>query len=177
MDLAVEQRKIRRAALLAVPFCAAMLAAGYFILPRYAPFPTILAERIAFAIRADTFVLLWVFVGVGMVSRTRRHSAQDIGGALSGPPSQRLAMQLAFLQNTLEQAVMAIGVHLALATQLSGPPLALIVAAVVMFGIGRVTFLIGYPKGAGSRAFGMITTVLPTLAGFALTIFLMVAPH
>ena len=67
-------------------------------------------------------------------------------------------------------------VHLALATQLSGPPLALIIAAVLLFGIGRVAFLIGYPKGAGGRAFGMITTVLPTLAGFVLTIVLMVAP-
>lgn len=176
MELTAEQRRIRSAAFVAVPFCAAILAAGYFIVPRYIPLPTALAERIAFAIRVDVFVVLWVFLGVGMVAHTRRHSAADIGGALSGPPSRHLAVQLAFLQNTLEQAVMAVMVHLALATQLSGPPLALIIAAVLLFGIGRVTFLIGYSKGAGGRAFGMITTVLPTLAGFALTIVLMVAP-
>lgn len=175
MDLMAEQRKIRYAAFLAVLFCAAVLAAGYFILPRYITLPTTLAERIAFAIRADVFVVLWVFLGVGMVAHTRRHSAADIGAALSGPPSRHLAVQLAFLQNTLEQAVMAVVVHLALATQLSGPPLALIIAAVLLFGIGRLAFLDGYPKGAGGRAFGMITTVLPTLTGFVLTIYLMIA--
>lgn len=177
MDLAAEQQKIRCAAFLAVPFCAAVLAVSYFMLPHYISLPTALVERIAFTIRADVFVVLWVFLSAGMVAHTRRHSAADIGAALSGPPSRHLAVQLAFLQNTLEQTVLAVMVHLALATQLSGPLLTLIIGAVLLFGIGRITFLIGYPMGAGGRAFGMITTVLPTLAGFVLTIFFTVAPH
>lgn len=173
MTLAEEQRKIRIAALLSLPICAAVLGAAYLILPSYFTFPAGLAERLAFAIRADLFIILWVVIAIGIVSRNRRHSAQDIGAALSGPPSPRLAIQIAFLLNTLEQAVIAIGVHMALAVLLSGPALSLIVGAVALFAIGRVTFYYGYKHGAGGRAFGMVTTTLPTLAGLILAIVLM----
>src|SRR3546814_10394542 len=75
-------------------------------------------------------------------------------------------LQVAFLQNTLEQAVAAVGAHLALATLISGPPLALIPGAVFLFAIGRITFLRGYRQGAGARAFGIVTTVIPTIGAY-----------
>src|SRR3546814_6818027 len=65
-----------------------------------------------------------------MVSRGRFHSAIDNPGSAFAPPSPAIAVQVAFLQNTLEQAVAAVGAHLALATLISGPPLALIPGAV-----------------------------------------------
>jgi len=175
MDLRAEQRKVRRAAFASLLFCAAMMGAGYWILPRLFQFPTELAERLAFAVRADLFVLLWVLIAVRMVSRGRFNSPADIGGSAAGPPSPVIAVKAAFLQNTLEQAVLAAGVHLALASLIAGPLLSLIVVAVILFAVGRVTFFLGYPKGAGGRAFGMVTTVLPTLAGFVLAIVLMLA--
>jgi hypothetical protein len=82
---------------------------------------------------------------------------------------------VAFLQNTVEQVVAAVGAHLALATLLDGAALSLIPAAIALFAIGRLAFLIGYPKGAGARAFGMVTTVLPTMGAYALAIWLMIA--
>lgn len=170
-----EQQKIRRASLASLLLCAVTLAAGYLIFPRLLHFPFELADCLAFALQADLSVLLWILVGVRMVSSGRFSSPVDIGGSAAGPPSSRIATKVAFLQNTLEQAVLATGVHLALATLLTGADLSLIVGAVVLSAIGRVTFFIGYPKGAGGRAFGMVTTVLPTLAGFALAIVLMVA--
>jgi len=173
-DLKPEREKIRRAAVAAIAFCALAFAGGWNVLPRYVDFPNDLLQRIAFVLQADTFVLLWVVVGVGMVARGRRHSAADIHAAVSGPPSPRIAVQVAFLQNTLEQAVLAIGAHLALATLTSGHVLALIVVAVVLFGIGRLTFLAGYRKGAHGRAFGMVTTIIPTLAAYALVVVLIV---
>jgi hypothetical protein len=36
-------------------------------------FPNRIADRLAFALQADIFVLLWVLFGVGLVSRSRRH--------------------------------------------------------------------------------------------------------
>ena len=80
--------------------------------------------------------------------------------------SPRIAVYAAFLQNTLEQAFVAVLAHLALAT-VSGPsPLAYVAGAVVLFCVGRICFLAGYPKGAGGRAFGIVLTVIPTLGAY-----------
>lgn len=173
MDMQAERRKIYIAALASFAFCAVFVAFCDFLLPKFFDFPVAMIDRIVFTLRADLFVLLWVMIGVRMVSSVRRNSEADIAGAAFGPPSPRIAIPVAFLQNTLEQAVLAIGTHLALATLLHGRGLALIVAAVVLFSIGRLTFYLGYPKGAGGRAFGMVTTALPTLLGFVLAIALM----
>lgn len=175
MELKSEQQKIRRNALAAAVFCALMMAAAYSILPRHFEFPVELIERLAFALRADVFVFFWVLLGVRLVAKRRFNSSADINGAAFGPPSAAIALDVAFLQNTLEQTVIAVGAHLALATVLSGSALSLIVASVLLFGIGRVTFLLGYRRGAGGRAFGMVTTALPTLAGYVFAIGLMIA--
>lgn len=128
------------------------------MLPLYFRLLEAVADRLAFALQADIFVLLWLLFGVGLVSRGRRHSPADIGAAMSDPPSPRIAVEAAFLQNTLEQAVLAIGMHLALATLSPRGSLGLIVASVALFALGRATFLPGYRKGAGGRAFGMVAT-------------------
>ena len=60
----------------------------------------------------------------------------------------------------------AVGAHLALATLIAGPTLALIPGAVILLVVGRVTFLQGYPYGAGERAFGIVTTVIPTIGAY-----------
>ena len=174
VDLAVEQPKIIKSAIRASFFCTGVLAASYLVLPRYVSFPDDLIGALTLALRADLFIFLWVVIGVRMVSRVRFVSAADNRGSAFSRPSAQIALPLAFLQNTLEQAVIAAGAHLALATLITGNLLAVIPAAVLLFAIGRVAFLIGYPHGAGARAFGMVTTVLPTLAGYALAIILMV---
>ena len=69
-------------------------------------------ERIAFALKADVFVFLWVAACVGAVSRGRFYSASDIAGAAFSPPSPAIAARSAVLQNSLEQAVLAFGAHL-----------------------------------------------------------------
>lgn len=142
-------------------------------------FPTVLVNRLAFALQASLFVLVWILIGVMMVSAGRRKSIADVGGAASGPPSEKIAVSVAFLQNTLEQAVLAVGAYLALATRLSGSWLSLIVIAVVLFGVGRLLFLMGYrrdQRGAKGRAFGMTLTIWPTLAGYLLAIALILLP-
>ena len=39
-------------------------------------------------------------------------------------------------------------------------------ASVILFAVGRVAFLRGYPGGAGTRAFGMALTALPSVVAF-----------
>jgi hypothetical protein len=171
-ELKTQQRGVVLAAGLALIVCAATLAAAYVGLPRFFEFPLGLAERMAFAVQADVFVFLWVVFGVRQVADRRFRSAADNRGSAFGPPSRRLAIPVAFLQNTLEQAVMAAGAHLALATLVAGDGLSLIVGAVALFGIGRVCFLVGYPMGARGRAFGVVLTVIPTMAAYGLAVYL-----
>ncbi|MDM9384463.1 MAPEG family protein [Chlorogloeopsis sp. ULAP01] len=175
VDLQREELAIRRAAVTALFLCLLCFAVGYFTLPVFFDFPTELVDRLAFAVQASVFVLIWVLVGVGMVSWGRRHSVADIGGSASEPPSSRIAIQAAFLQNTLEQAVLAVGAYLALASLIGGAWLSLIVIAIIIFAVGRVLFLFGYrryPTVARGRALGMALTVIPTLAGYVLAIAL-----
>lgn len=169
-NLLEEVTRIRWAALRSLVVCTIATVLGYSILSRVFEFPTELPERIAFAFKANLFVLLWVLVAVGMVSRGRRQRVEDIWGSAFGPPSPSLSIKVAFLQNTLEQAVMAICVHLVLAVMISGPNLSLIIVSVFLFGLGRIFFYRGYSSGAGGRAFGMVTTALPILFGFVVAV-------
>jgi hypothetical protein len=179
VNLHQEELAIRRAGTLSLLLCALCFGLGYVTLPQLFEFPTDLVERLAFAFQSSLFVLIWVLVGVGMVATGRRKSLADVGGSASGPPSEKIAVSVAFLQNTLEQAVLAVGAYLALATRISGPWLSLIVTAVVLFGVGRLLFLRGYRRdhrGAKGRAFGMTLTMWPTLAGYLLAIALIIIP-
>jgi hypothetical protein len=174
-ELKIEQRKIIQNAIFAAVVCAIVLLLGRYTLPLYYTFPTDLTERIAFAIKASLFVLIWVVIAVRMVSRVRFLSAEDNKGSALTQPSAKIAIPRAFLQNTLEQAVIAAGAYLAFATLVSAASLSLVPSAVILFSIGRVTFLRGYPEGAGARAFGMVVTVLPTMLAYIFCIGAVIA--
>ena len=122
VDLDRERRALFKVAGLGVFVCFVGLLGSYLLLPRYFDFPEVLTDRFVFWARLQVFLLIWVAVGVGAVSRGRRRSAQDIRGSAYGPPSPRLAIRIAFLQNSLEQAVLASGAYLALITVLAGSP-------------------------------------------------------
>lgn len=171
VDLPAEQKRVRRKAVLAVIVCLLVLAPVTLGLPLWFAFPTGLAERLAFVLRADLVVALWVVVAIRIVAKIRFDSREDNAGSAFSPPSPRLAVPAAFLQNTLEQALIAIMAHLALATTAGEAPLAYVLGAVALFCVGRVTFLRGYPHGAGGRAFGIVTTVIPTLGAFGWALF------
>lgn len=172
-DLRAEQRLVIRNGLLASCFCVVMLVAGRLFLPWLFTFPTSLPDALALGLQVNLFTLSWLVVGVRLVSRGRYVSVADNRGSAFAPASPRIAVQAAFLQNTLEQAAISAGVTLALATLLSGPDLAFIPSAAILFSIGRLSFMLGYRDGAGSRAFGMVVTMLPSVAGLLLAIALL----
>ena len=171
VDLPVEQKRIRQQAALSFLLCAVVLGAAIHWLPQWTDFPKDIGSRLAFALRADIFVAIWVLIAVRLVSRIRFVSAEDNAGAAYSPPSARLAVRAAFLQNTLEQGLIAIVANLALATVAGEAPLAFIIASVVLFTVGRLSFLRGYPGGSGARAFGMVTTVLPSIGAFGWVLY------
>ncbi|MCA0355498.1 MAG: MAPEG family protein [Brevundimonas sp.] len=130
-----------------------------------------LAERLAYALRVDLPIFLWLAGCVRVVASVRFRSDADRPGSAYAPPSARLAAPAAVLQNSLEQTVLAFGGHLILATTLRGPELVLLPALVALYLFGRVTFAFAYPKGAAARAFGMALTGASTLAAYAIAIF------
>jgi len=174
VDLPKEQRAVRRKAIFALAVCVLTLGVATVGLPRLFAFPDDLIERLAFAVRANLVIGLWVMLAVRMVAKVRFESAQDNAGSAYSQPSARLAVPAAFLQNTLEQGAIAALGNLALATVAGRQPLAYMVATVLLFSLGRVTFLRGYPHGASGRAFGIVTTVLPTMGAYLWTIIDMV---
>ena len=175
-DMAAERRGVYRQATLAFLLWLPVLGGAVWWLPQSVEFPVETGERLAFAARAILLILLCLFIAVGIVSTLRRYAEpRDITGSAYGPPSERLKVPIAFLQNTHEQVTMAAFALLALATVPGEAPLAFIMASVPLFAIGRVTFFRGYPHGAAARAFGMVTTGIPIIGAFAWVIYDMVA--
>lgn len=162
----LQQRQVLRRGISAALFAAAVLAAAAVVLPGIVAFPQDILGGLVFALQANAFIAVWVVIAIRMVSRRRFSSPADAGGSAYAPPSERLAVRSAFLQNTLEQAFIAFTGNLILATVTDDSGLAFIVAGTVLFSIGRVTFLMGYAKGAAGRAFGMVTTMMPAVCAF-----------
>ncbi len=173
-DLAREQRGVLRGSAAGVLLCAVALPMATLVLADHWSAPGTLSERLAFALQANVFIWIWVVVAVRMVSSGRYRSPADIRGSAYGPPSPRIAVHAAFLQNTLEQAAIATAAHLALATLVTGTAIFFIPAAAALFALGRLAFLIGYPKGAAGRSFGMAVTAVPTAIAYAWALFLVV---
>ncbi|WP_265923409.1 hypothetical protein [Cupriavidus nantongensis] len=132
MRLNWQQLRIVRDSLFALVTCAVVLSLGYKLLPPalfgVAHMPLSAGDRIAFALKADLPVFLWLAGCVRAVSKGRFLSSADIdgSGSASGPPSPAIQVQVAVLQNSVEQTIMAVGAHLILATLLEGPELHLI---------------------------------------------------
>ncbi|MCY1170168.1 hypothetical protein D9M73_102290 [compost metagenome] len=165
-ELRQEQRKVLKSSAAAAAVCAVTYGLAYLFMPRVLHFPDDLDSALTFWAGAVLFIVLWVMVGIGLVSRGRRLSAQDIRGSAYGQPSPRIAVYAAFLQNTLEQATVTIVLLLAVLLLLRGQAMPFVAVSVVLFAVGRVAFLRGYPGGAGARAFGMALTALPSVVAF-----------
>ena len=168
-----EQRGVVVASTAAIVVCAAVLAPSYAWLPasalgRHAGMEE--GGRIAFALKVDILVFLWLAGCVRAVSSGRFRSDADIRGSAFAPPSPAIAVQAAVLQNSLEQTVLAVGAHLAFAAVLSGEKLVLIPVLVLLYLAGRVSFAAGYARGAAARAFGMALTAASTVAAFGMAI-------
>ena len=168
-----EQRGVVLGSAAAIAVCAAVLVAFYVWMPGSAfglHAGMDAGERIAFAIKADILVFLWLAGCLRAVSSGRFRSAADIRGSAYAPPSPAIAVQAAVLQNSLEQTVLAVGAHLGLAAAVRGDELVLIPALVLLYLAGRISFAAAYPKGAAARSFGMALTGVSTIAAFGIAI-------
>lgn len=129
-------------------------------------------DRLAYVLRWDIAVASVLMAAVARVAAGRFFSADDIAGAGFAAASPKVAVDRAVLQNTLEQAVLAVLTHAALAAVDAArfvPPL------VLLFVAGRLSFAASYQRGAGARAFGFALTFYPTVAGLLAAAVLAVA--
>lgn len=168
MTLSADQMGIVRGSALAPLIAGAALGAAWAWLP-----PQLVGvgegltagDRLAYALKAELPVFLWLAGAVRAVSSHRIKSTADIRGSAFAPPSPKLAIPVAVLQNSLEQTVLFLGAHLILATVLRDAELVVLPAMVALYFAGRITFALGYGRGASGRDFGMALTAAPIIFG------------
>jgi hypothetical protein len=153
--LARRQRGVAAAMLAGVAATTAIFAFGARPLPY--------GRELVWAV-ASLGPLFCLFVSVAALANRRFFSAPDIDAAAGGPPSAMARILQAIIQNTLEQAVLALGVYAILALLLPQASLSLPWALSGGFVVGRLLFALGYRAGAAGRAFGFGLTLYPTVA-------------
>ena len=124
-------------------------------------------SRLAFVMTWDLALLLTLAACVARLARHRFFTPEDIGGGGLSPGTAKAQVLQSVLQNTLEQTVLGVGVHLAWAVIMPLGTLGAIPAAAMLFLAGRVLFAIGYSHGAPARAAGFGLTFYPTIAMLA----------
>jgi uncharacterized membrane protein YecN with MAPEG domain len=168
--LTLKQRGVLRGMLVGAAITIVVIAGAILAGPRMLSREATLEDCMAFALRADAFVALWLAISIGLLARHRFFTPEDIdGGGLTEGTAAANILQ-ATLQNTLEQAVLAVLVHLAWAVFMPVTWMMAIPAAVVLFLAGRVLFVRGYHAGAPSRAIGFTLTFYPSVLMIALVI-------
>ena len=132
------------------------------------------ADKLAFVLKSDLPIAIWLGISVGMLARHRFFTPEDIdgGGLSSGTETARILQ--ANLQNTLEQSVLAVLAHSMWIVSLPPESALTIWVAVVFFVVGRVMFLVGYRKGAPARAVGFALTFYPSMLLLAISLIWMV---
>lgn len=129
-----------------------------------------LENRLAFVLSWDLLVVFWLLVSIGTLGRRRFLSPEDIDGSGLTTGTAEAKIHQAVLQNTLEQVVLAVIVHVACAVLLPFEWMAIIPVAAIMFAFGRWLFWRGYDGGAPARALGFGLTFYPTILLFALLV-------
>ena len=123
--------------------------------------------RIAWALKWTLLPVLTLMVSIMRVANHRFSSPEDIDGSglTDGTPQVRVLR--AILQNTLEQAVLAVAAYAIWAVAMPHSWLRAIPIAAALFVTGRVMFTRGYAQGAPGRATGFGLTAYPTFGMLA----------
>ena len=150
------------------------LCGGAFLIPSSALPVDDPAARLAWALPWTLLPALTLMISIMRVANYRFASPQDIDG--SGLTNGTPAMQIlrAVLQNTLEQALLAVLAYCIWAVTLPLRWLGVIPAAAVLFVAGRILFASGYARGAAGRATGFGLTAYPTFGMLVTTAVILI---
>jgi len=121
------------------------------------------AASLVHALSWDLLVAACLTLNIAMLARHRFFTPADIeGGGLSSGTAEAQLLQ-SILQNTLEQTVLAISVHLIWAAAMPHAWQAAVPVAAILFVFGRILFWKGYARGAPQRALGFALTFYPSV--------------
>lgn len=159
-DISAERRQISLQVIIGLVFMLIYLGLGY----HYIHIENILTKghRLAFALHWDIFIAATILVAILNVG-ARRFRGNE--AALDGEQTAELRLPLAFLSNTMEQALVTVLVHLGLAVTLPSDALQLIPLLAILFVLGRLLFYFGYRHKAAWRALGFSMSILPATVG------------
>ena len=162
MQLTDKQRGVIRGAIPAALGIVAALGCGAFLMPYRALPADDPGARLAWALPWTLLPALTLMIAIMRVANYRFASPQDIDGSglSSGTPAIKILR--AVLQNTLEQALLAIVAYSIWSVTMPLRWLGVIPAAAMLFVIGRILFTVGYARGAVGRATGFGLTAYPT---------------
>jgi len=167
MNLTDKQKGVVRnvipaAVLTVVGLCGVSLLIPMSVLPVNEP-----GARIAWALKWALLPVLTLMISIMRVANHRFSSPEDIDGSglTDGTPQARVLR--AILQNTLEQAVLAVAAYAIWAAVMPYAWLRVVPVAAVLFVAGRVLFARGYARGAPGRATGFGLTAYPTFGMLA----------
>jgi uncharacterized membrane protein YecN with MAPEG domain len=170
MALTVKQRGVLKGIIAGAAITFVAIVGAILIGPMPLSPEASAGERLAFAIRADAFIALWLAISIGMLARHRFFTPEDIDGGGLSVGSETAKVLQSTLQNTLEQSVVAVLTHLAWSILMPVSWISAIPVAVFLFVCGRVLFARGYRGGAPSRAVGFAITFYPSVLMLTLVI-------
>ena len=118
--------------------------------------------RVAWALQWSLPPMLALMISIMRVANHRFSTPEDIDGSGLTSGSARVLVLRAILQNTLEQAVLAVSAYLIWSALMPLKWLRAIPVAALLFVAGRILFARGYERGAPGRAIGFGLTAYPT---------------
>ncbi len=127
------------------------------------------SDRLAYVAKWSMVPAIFLMMGVGMIAN-KRFFTDDID-PLAGPNDRELQIWQRYTQNTLEQGFLLI-VGFAAFAHITYPYwLRLIPIIAILFGIGRILFIIGYLIKPTFRATGFGMTFYPIVILYAITVY------
>lgn len=159
-----EQHGVVRGMLLGLAASALFIVGGHFVYPASVPVSEAVPDRLTCYLPYLAAIAAPLVVGVGRLARYRFFSREAIDGSNAvADPSFHEARS--YLQNTLEQTVLAVMVHFALLAALPYDWLNVVPLMALWFVVARLAFLFAYRHGAAARAFGFAATFYPAVVG------------
>jgi uncharacterized membrane protein YecN with MAPEG domain len=163
MSLSKKQKGVLSGMLGGLSGAIALVAVGVLANPFGYSVDLALPQRLAVAANASLIPGASLVFCVARLAKHRFFTPDDIDGSALSHGSQRAALLQALLQNTLEQAVVAMCVYFVWATLAPSAWLSTVLLSAAAFGLGRVLFFIGYAGGAPHRALGFALTFYPSV--------------
>jgi len=162
VELTEKQKGVVRGVIPAALVTLVGLTGISFLIPGSALPPDEPGARLAWALRWALPPILALMICIMRVANHRFASPDDIDGSGLTAGTERVLVLRAILQNTLEQAVLAVAAYAIWATVMPHSWLRAIPVAALLFVTGRMLFARGYERGAAGRATGFGLTAYPT---------------